>query len=110
MRNPVKGRSIEYNDKRISLHMGQQGKCAITNEVLKIGKMHCYHIKPIHMGGTDEYKNLIFITDTVHKLINATDENTVSKLLEVVPLDEKQLKELNKLQVQAGNKQIELKM
>lgn len=110
MRNPVKGRSIEYNDNRISLYMGQQGKCAITNEVLEIGKMHCHHIKPIHMGGTDEYKNLIFITDKVHKLIHATDENTVSKHLEIMPLDEKQLKELNKLRVQAGNKQIELKM
>ena len=31
MRNPVKGRSIEYNGNRISLYMGQQCKCAITN-------------------------------------------------------------------------------
>ena len=110
MRNPVKGRSIEYNDNRISLYMGQQGKCAITNEVLEIGKMHCHHIKSIHMGGTDEYKNLIFITDTMHKRIHATDENTVSKHLEITPLNEKQLKELNKLQAQAGSKQIEQKM
>ena len=94
MRNPVKGRSIEYNDNRISLYMGQQGKCAITNEVLEIGKMHCHHIKSIHMGGTDD----------------ATDENTVSKHLEITPLNEKQLKELNKLQAQAGSKQIEQKM
>ncbi len=97
MRSPVKGRSIEYNDNQISLYTGQQGKCAITNEVLEIGKMHCHHIKPIHTGGTDEYKNLIFITSTVHKLIHATDENTVSKHLEIMPLDEKQLKKLNKL-------------
>nr|WP_290100594.1 reverse transcriptase domain-containing protein [uncultured Muribaculum sp.] len=110
MRNPVKGRSIEYNDNRISLYMGQQGKCAITNEVFEIDKMHCHHIKPIHMGGTDEYKNLIFITDTVHKLIHATDENTVSKYLKITPLDEKQLKKLNKLRVQAGSEQIEQKM
>lgn len=110
MRNPVKGRPIEYNDNRISLYMGQQGKCAITNKALEIGKMHCHHRKPIHMGGTDEYKNLIYIADTVHKLIHATDENAVSKYLEITPLDEKQLKKLNKLRVQAGNKQIELKM
>lgn len=55
-------------------------------------------------------KTLIFITYTVHKLMHATDENTVSKHLEITPLDEKQLKELNKLQAQAGNKQIEQKM
>ena len=89
MRNPIKVRSIEYNDNRISLCMGQQGKCAITNEVLEIGKMHCHHRNLIHTGGTDEYKNLIFITDTVHKLIHATDENTISKYLEIMPLDEK---------------------
>lgn len=63
MRNPIKDRSIEYNDNRISLYMGQQGKCAITGVALETGKMHCHHKRPRLAGGTDEYKNLIFITD-----------------------------------------------
>ena len=110
MRNPVKGRSIEYNDNRISLYMGQQGKCATTGVTLEIGKMHCHHKKPKNLGGNDEYKNLIFIKDTVHKLIHTTEENTISKYLEEITLNEQQLKKLNKLRVQAGNKEIELKM
>lgn len=42
MENPVIGRSIEYNDNRVSLYMGQQGKCAVTAQMLEIGSMHCH--------------------------------------------------------------------
>ena len=105
MRNPIRDMSIEYNDNRISLYMGQQGKCGITGKTLKIDKMHCHHKIPKHSGGTNEYKNLIFITDEVHRLIHATEQNTISKYLEMLSLDEKQL---NKLREQAGLKRVEL--
>ena len=106
MSNPVAGRSIEYNDNRISLYMGQLGKCAITGEPLEIGQMHCHHKLPLHLGGTDEYKNLIFVTDTVHKLIHAANPDTISKYLIALSLNKKQLEKLNKLRKQAGNTQL----
>ena len=34
MRNPVKGKSVEYNDNRISLYVAQNGKCAVSNRML----------------------------------------------------------------------------
>ena len=102
MRNPVIGRSIEYNDNRVSLYMGQQGKCAITAQMLEIGLMHCHHKIPLKSGGTDEYKNLVFVTEPIHKLIHATQPDTISKYLRELSLDKKRLKKLNKLREQAG--------
>ena len=78
MNNPVKGQSTEFNDNRISLYVGQNGLCAITKEPLNIGAMHVHHKKPKHAGGTDKYANLIFLNADVHKLVHATDENTIS--------------------------------
>ena len=36
MKNPVQSASAEYNDNRISLYAGQQGKCFVTGESLQI--------------------------------------------------------------------------
>ena len=36
MKNPVQNQSLEYNDNRISLYVGQRGRCFITGEKLKI--------------------------------------------------------------------------
>lgn len=106
MHNPISNRSVEYNDNRISLYMGQLGKCAIIGEYLEIGRMHCHHKLPLYLGGTDEYSNLIFVTDEVHKLIHATNPDIISKYLRILSLDEKQLKKLNKLRKQVGNTQL----
>ncbi len=106
MRNPIVKRSVEYNDNRISLFMGQLGKCAITGEYLEIGNMHCHHKLPIFLGGTDKYNNLIFVTDEVHKLIHAVNPDTISKYLKMLSLEEKQLKKLNNLRKQVGNTQL----
>ena len=102
MRNPVKGRSVEYNDNRISLYSAQKGKCAITGDELQVGKMHCHHKKPIHLGGDDKYKNLVFITDEVHRLVHAKETNTIATYLDGLNLDKKKLEKLNKLRVMAG--------
>ncbi len=106
MRNPVMGRSIEYNDNRLSLYCGQGGKCAISGKPLEIGHMHCHHIKPISKGGNDKYANLVFVTDRVHCLIHAATDETIKALLDELKLDRKQLKKLNKLRYLAGLEEI----
>lgn len=102
MRNPVIGKSIEYNDNRLSLYCGQGGKCAISKMSLEIGHMHCHHITPINLGGDDRYSNLLFVTDKVHILIHATAEETIKTLLCELRLDDKQIAQLNKLRQLAG--------
>ena len=101
MRNPIQDKSVEYNDNRLSLYCGQGGKCAITGQYLEIGLMQCHHIIPLCKGGTDEYANLLFVSDTVHRLIHATAKEAIKKLLSVLKLDDKQMRKLNKFRIKA---------
>jgi len=98
--------STEFNDNRISLIAGQNGKCAITNHLLEIGQMECHHKKPKHLGGTDQYKNLAWLDSRVHKLIHATNQDTISKYLEKLNLDNAMLKKVNSLRLLAENLEI----
>jgi group II intron reverse transcriptase/maturase len=98
---PLYGRSIEYVDNRISLYNAQKGKCAVTGKDFETTEeIHCHHIKPRNQGGTDEYENLILVTETVHKLIHATRSETISKYLKDC---ETNIEKLNNLRKQAGN-------
>ena len=97
------GKSVEYNDNRISLIAGQQGKCFITNQPLLIGEMECHHKKPKELGGTDEYGNLVWVSSDVHKLIHSTQSETINKYLQILNLDQKALKKVNSLRLSVGN-------
>lgn len=106
MQNPVKQRSIEYNDNRLSLYCAQQGKCAVAKQILKIGKMHCHHKIPIKNGGKDNYGNLIFLTEEVHILLHATDTAVIEHYMSILKLNHNQMIKLNKLRKQAGLEEI----
>ena len=103
MENPISGQSTEYNDNRISLYVGQYGLCAVTGESLNIGDMEVHHKQPKSVGGSDSYKNLIFVRKNVHKLIHASKFETIEKYLEVLNLNKKGLEKLNKLRLKVGN-------
>lgn len=100
------GKSVEYNDNRISLMAGQNGKCAVTGEPLCIFDMECHHKKPKKLGGTDEYRNLVWLKSDVHKLIHATEEDTIAKYLNILNLDDTALKKVNSLRLSAENLEI----
>lgn len=106
LENTIKSETIEYNDNRISLYVGQQGKCAITKEILTPHNMHCHHKTPKELNGTDEYSNLIFITADVHRLIHSTKIETINKYLNKLVLDKLQIKKINKLREMANLKPI----
>lgn len=106
MQNPVQNATIEYNDNRLSLYCGQQGKCAVTKETLEIGRMHCHHILPKSNGGDDSYQNLIFVTDAVHKLIHAKTNETIGTLLQTIDMSPAVMRKINKYRLLAGNKEI----
>ena len=103
MRQPLNGRSIEYADNRISLYSAQWGKCAITgNDFLLPQDIHCHHKIPHQNGGSDKYENLVLVLEPVHRLIHATQAETINKYLKILNLDKKQFKKLNEFRVQAG--------
>lgn len=106
LNNPIRNKSILYNDNRISLFAGQNGKCAITNKELRIGSIDTHHKIPIKLGGTDEYSNLIIIDKNIHILIHATEKETIKKYIDTLKLDYKTIKKINKFRKFVGNKEI----
>ncbi|WPS85583.1 reverse transcriptase domain-containing protein (plasmid) [Brevibacillus halotolerans] len=103
MENPVRDQSVEYNDNRISRYVAQKGLCQVMKTPLKIGFMHCHHKIPKVLGGTDAYSNLIFLDMNVHRLIHATDLETINRYRHILNPNNKQLGEINKLRKLAGN-------
>lgn len=103
LNNSYIDQSTEFNDNRISLMAGQRGTCYVTGKNLEIGNMECHHKKPKHLGGTDEYKNLVWLTKEAHKLIHSTNLDTINKYLNMVSLDNKGLKRVNSLRELVGN-------
>ena len=99
-------KSVEYNDNRISLMAGQNGKCGVTKTPLSIGNMECHHKKPKELGGGDEYKNLMWVSVDVHKLIHATQPEVIDEYLNKLKLDAKALKKVNSLRKLAENLEI----
>lgn len=104
MLNPVMGQSIEYNDNRISLYAAQYGKCAVTGKTLEIEEIHCHHKTPRHLGGEDNYHNLIIVQNTIHRLIHASKAETIEKLIKQTNLTNNQFVKVNKLRAAAGLK------
>ncbi|MGK0468937.1 hypothetical protein [Clostridium sp.] len=56
-----------------------------------------------HLGGTDEYKNLVWLSTDAHKLVHATKQETINKYMDILKLDNKGLKRVNSLRKLVGN-------
>lgn len=105
--NPVGNTSVEYNDNRISLYVGQQGRCYVTGELLRLDEMEVHHKKGQRDGGSDLYSNLVWVIADVHKLIHATDRAAIEfylKRLDGIKIDFLRLNQLRKL---VGNCEID---
>lgn len=87
--------TLELADNKLSVYSSQRGKCAITNKFLLVDEVEFHHKTPKSLGGTDEYKNLVAIHKSVHKLIHATKIETIERYKIELQLDAKQLKKLN---------------
>jgi RNA-directed DNA polymerase len=70
-------RSVEYIDNRISRFVGQNGKCYVTGLRLRTDEVHCHHVTPKHMGGSDRYDNLVIVHNSIHKLIHSTNHELI---------------------------------
>jgi len=103
LKNPVINESVEFNDNRISLFAGQQGKCYITGKSLNPTNMIIHRRVPKRNGGDDSYSNLIFVTQDAANLINEKDEVKAKNLAYKLKLDSTRLKRVNKFRKLVGN-------
>lgn len=106
MRYPIPTRSIEYNDNRISLYVGQGGLCAVTKQPLQIGNMHCHYKIPLCLGGSDEYRNLIFVLSDVHRIIHLKSKVAIIEHFTRYSYTATELDKINKLRILVGNESI----
>jgi 5-methylcytosine-specific restriction endonuclease McrA len=106
LEKPLPSESIEFNDNRISLFVGQNGKCAVSGDNLKLGEMEVHHKIPKELGGTDAYSNLIYIKAKIHNIIHTTQIDLLRKFLSIENLDEKAHKKVNELRILVGNFEI----
>lgn len=95
-KNYIKNRSVEYNDNRISRASMCLMKCEITKLELDIDTLHCHHVIPVQYGGDDKYSNLLIVHKDIHKLIHATQNETIEKFIYLVK-SKKSLNKINKL-------------
>ena len=62
MRHPIPTESVRYNDNRVSLYAGQDGKCAITGKKLDVQTCICYRKTNNCKKGNDSYQNLLLLS------------------------------------------------
>ena len=61
MRHPISTESVRYNDNRVSLYAGQDGKCAITGKKLDVQTCICYRKTNDCKKGNDSYFEVVCI-------------------------------------------------
>lgn len=103
---PLQNESIEKNDNRISLFVGQRGLCYVTKKYLNKSNMVLRNKLPKNKGGTDKYHNLILVNEDVSYLIDEKDMLKINQYKERITLDAKALEKLNTLRKLVGNPMI----
>lgn len=87
--------NVDYSDNRLSKYSMQRGMCQVTKQYLKAEDAHCHHILPKHLGGGDEFSNLVIIHTWVHQLIHATQPETINRYIQLLKLTTKEVKKVN---------------
>ena len=109
MRNsPITGLrgTVELNDNRMSLFVGQKGLCGIMGNELEIQDMNCHHKNPYHICKDDSYSNLMLISSISHRLVHATKIETINKYMNLLRPNKSQIEKINRLRELVGNKNI----
>ena len=102
MRHPIPTESISYNDNRVSLYAGQDGKCAITGKELDVQTCICYRKAKSCKKGKDSYQNLMLLSLQGLMIVSSNDMNTVAALVKEYSLNAKAIAKVNKLRTTAG--------
>lgn len=102
MRHPIPTESVRYNDNRVSLYAGQDGKCAITGMKLDVQTCICYRKTNNCKKGNDSYQNLLLLSLQGLAIVSSEDMMSVVALVKEYSLNAKVITKVNKLRATAG--------
>ena len=102
MRHPIPTESVRYNDNRVSLYAGQDGKCAITGKKLDVQACICYRKTNDCTKGNDNYQNLLLLSLQGLAIVSSEDMMSVVALVKEYSLNAKVITKVNKLRATAG--------
>lgn len=94
--------TVEYFDNRISRYSMVKGKCEISGLFLHAELVHCHHYMPTFLGGDDSFRNLRIIHKDIHRLVHATKEDTIIRLINELGLDKPRLIKVNKYRLMSN--------
>lgn len=101
--NPLRNESLQRNDNRISLFVGQKGLCHVSKKSLDPLDMVLRNRLPKEMGGTDKYQNLVLVNKEISGLIDEIDVQKAKNTFDKMRLDEKALNKINILRKLVGS-------
>lgn len=104
--NPLKKESLQKNDNRISLFVGQKGLCYIAKKPLDVTTMIIRNRLPKYKGGTDKYQNLVLVSREISHLIDEKNLLKACEYKERIELDKIALNKVNTLRKLVGNTMI----
>lgn len=96
MKSPISDRSVEYMDNRLSRYSMKMGKCEVTGNFLYANEVHCHHKIPLSHGGNDNFNNLCILHKEIHKLVHATQNETIITLKKMLRLSSSEIEKVNK--------------
>ena len=102
MRHPILTESVRYNDNRVSLYAGQDGKCAITGKKLDVQTCICYRKTNDCKKDNDSYQNLLLLSLQGLAIVSSEDMMSVVALVKEYSLNAKVITKVNKLRATAG--------
>ena len=102
MGHPIPTESVRYNDNRVSLYAGQDGKCAITGKKLDVQTCICYRKTNNCKKGNDSYQNLLLLSVQGLAIVSSEDMMSVVALVKEYSLNAKVITKVNKLRATAG--------
>lgn len=102
-RQPSEGYSTEFMDCRLSLFAAQHGRCAISGEGFESASdIACWLKKPVQMGGSERYKNMILLHKRFLVLLQELPEQVLKANVRKLEATAKMITKINGLREQAG--------
>lgn len=102
MKSHLPNTTVQYMNNRMSRYSMKMGRCEITGTFLRAEDVHCHHVIPKQLGGTDEFDNLRIIHKDIHKIIHMKDMDKIKTLISKHKMSKKTINKINQFRMKIG--------